>query len=218
MQRGAAQRISERLRAGDDRPYPRPRDRGLWPQCRGDSGFRRARRDARGDRRLRRRQPRAVRGREPAWPRRDRVRSPSGAGGAAEDGGARRSQPRGRSFRASAISAPRASSSWRSSRSIARCARQASGTARKGPDLHRRARPRGARDRRRRRAADRAQPRLCRQGARDHAGAPPPRACGACSTSPARTDRRGPTIWALSSARASTRADGSATRRSACGS
>ena len=47
----------------------------------------------------------------------------------------------------------------------------------KGPDLHRRARSRGARDRRRRRAADRAQPRLCRQGPRDHAGAPPSWAC-----------------------------------------
>ena len=39
-----------------------------------------------------------------------------------------------------------------------------------------------------------------------------------CSTSPAPTDRRGPIIWALSSARASTRADASATRRSASGS
>jgi single-stranded-DNA-specific exonuclease len=39
-----------------------------------------------------------------------------------------------------------------------------------------------------------------------------------CSTSPALTDRRGPTIWALSLARASTRADALGTRRSASGS
>ena len=73
---------------------------GYGPNVEAIQDFAVARRDARGDRRLRRRQPRAVRGREPAWPRCDRVRSPSGPGGAAEDGGARRSQPRGRPFRA----------------------------------------------------------------------------------------------------------------------
>ena len=48
--------------------------------------------------------------------------------------------------------------------------------------------------------------------------APPARASRLCSTSPAPTGRRDPIIWASSSARASMRADASATRRSARGS
>ena len=62
---------------------------GYGPNVEAIQELRVARRNTGGDRRLRRRQSRAVRGREPAWPRRDRVRSPSGPGGAAEDGGAR---------------------------------------------------------------------------------------------------------------------------------
>ena len=100
----------------DDRPYPRPRHRRLRPQRRGDRGFRRQGRDARRDRRLRRGQPRAVRGCRAPRPRRHRVRPSPGAGDAAESGRGRRSEPAGRSLGSRLSLARRASSSWRWSR------------------------------------------------------------------------------------------------------
>ena len=149
--------------------------------------------------------------------RRARLRPPSGARDAARGARDRRSQPAGRSLRASAISAPPASSTW-ALVALNRALREAgffNGAQAARPD--RRARPRRARDRRRRRAARRPQPRVRDARARGDAPARARRASPLCSTSPAPTGRRAPITSAISSARASTRAGASATPRSARG-
>ena len=102
---------------------------GYGPNVEAITSFAAQGREARRHGRLRRGQPRALRACAPPRPRRDRVRSPSGAGDAAAGARARRSQPAGRSLRPRLSLRRGRRLHGAASRSTARCARAASSAA-----------------------------------------------------------------------------------------